>query len=67
VNSRRGTDLDIQEDGSFVSVERVPAGEYLLFAGFKKASANRKITISAEQEALPELNIGSVELIRQNR
>jgi len=67
VNSRRGTDLDVKEDGSFVSVERVPAGEYLLFAAFKKGSANRQVTISAEQEALPELNIGSVELIGKNR
>ena len=61
-NSRRMTDLDVRSDGSFVSVERVTAGDYLLFAVFKNASMNRKISISPEQETLPELDIGSLEL-----
>jgi hypothetical protein len=69
VNSRRMMDLDVRNDGSFVSVERVPAGDYLLFAVFKNASnnSNQKITISPEQEALPELSIGSIELRSRSR
>jgi len=33
-----------------------------IFGHFKNASAKRKITISPEQEALPELDIGTIEL-----
>jgi RNA polymerase sigma factor (sigma-70 family) len=60
--SRRMTDLDVRADGSFVSVERVPAGDYLLFAVFKNASTNRKITITPQQEILAELDLGAIEL-----
>jgi hypothetical protein len=67
VNSRRMTDLDVRNDGSFVSVERVPAGDYGLWAEFKNASTHQKITISAEQETLTELNIGAIELRSRNR
>jgi len=62
--ARRMTDLDVRPDGSFVSVERVTAGDYLLFASFKNASMNRsrKLSITPEQELLPEIDIGSIEL-----
>jgi len=66
-NSRRMTDLDVRPDGSFVSVERVIAGDYLLFATFKNASMNRKISITPEQETLSELDLGSIELRRRGK
>ena len=67
VNSRRDINLDVRNDGSFVSVERVPAGDYRLWAAFKNASTHQKVTVSEEQEALAELDIGVIELRGRNR
>ncbi len=61
VNSRRMADLRINDDGSFISVERVPADDYEVFAIFKTAQTHRKISISSEEEQLPELDIGAIE------
>ena len=62
VNSRHMTDLRISDDGTFISVERVVAGDYELFAIFKSAQTHRKISISEEQVLLPEFDLGAIEL-----
>ncbi|MCI0536004.1 MAG: sigma-70 family RNA polymerase sigma factor [Verrucomicrobiales bacterium] len=62
VNARRMISFRVSDDGSFVSVERVPTGEYRFSAVFKNASMNRKLTVTPEDEQLPHVDLGEVEL-----
>jgi hypothetical protein len=62
VNSFRMVSLKVADDGSFVSVERAPAGVYEFFAVAKKASMHRIITIRPEDEQLPYFDLGAIEL-----
>lgn len=54
--------LCVEGDGSFRSVERVPAGEYRLEAMFKGASAHRTVLIAPEDETRASVELGSVGL-----
>jgi hypothetical protein len=58
----RMVSLRVNEDGSFISVERVPAGDYRFTAIFKNVSVTRMFTVSAGDEQLPEVNLGSIAL-----
>ncbi|MCI0540766.1 MAG: sigma-70 family RNA polymerase sigma factor [Verrucomicrobiales bacterium] len=62
VNARRMVSLRVGGDGSFLSVERVPAGEYRFSAVFKNASLNRKLIITSEDEQLPDFDLRDIEL-----
>jgi hypothetical protein len=63
VNSVTMISLRVADDGTFVSVERVPAGEYQLDAVFKSASVhNRVVTVSTTEGQLVELDLGAVQL-----
>jgi integrase len=62
INARRMISLRVSGDGSFISVERVPAGEYQFTAVFKTASMNRKLTVTPEDAQLPHVDVGDVEL-----
>ncbi|MCI0745270.1 MAG: sigma-70 family RNA polymerase sigma factor [Verrucomicrobia subdivision 3 bacterium] len=61
-SARRTVSLRINNDGSFISVERVPAGQHEFFGFFKNTSVRRKLTISAEEEELPHVDLGLIEL-----
>lgn len=62
VNARRMVSLCVEGDGSFRSVERVPAGEYRLEAVFKGASAHRTVLIAPEDETRASMDVGSIGL-----
>jgi hypothetical protein len=62
VNSRQLFSLRVLEDGSFVSVERVPPGQFRLDGIFRGASVNRELTIAASSEENGELDLGALEL-----
>jgi hypothetical protein len=62
INTRGMISLRVHDDGSFVSVERVPPGEYQFSAVFGNASMHRKLTVTAAHEQLPHFDLGVVDL-----
>jgi hypothetical protein len=60
INSPRQTyTARFYPDGSFVSLERVPAGNYRLGAVFKNTSASRKVVVTEEQDVI---DLGEIQL-----
>ena len=62
INSRISVSFRRTEDGSFISVERVPAGEYQFSVTAKNAWAHRKVTVTPQDEQQPYLELGTIEL-----
>jgi hypothetical protein len=58
-SSRRTYTARFYPDGSFVSIERIPAGNYRFIAVFKNTSASRKVVVTEEQDLI---DLGEIQL-----
>jgi hypothetical protein len=62
VNKRRSVSFRVNDDGSFISIDRVPASDYRFIAFFKSASITKQLTITAGDEQLGHMDLGILQL-----